>query len=81
MAVFNYTGAFALKLRKTDRKLSDGTRKVPGTFLSTLSPFYEQPWLQIPIHFRLKTRATLPSPQSASRALQFVETGGIPRTT
>jgi hypothetical protein len=81
VVIFNYTGVFALKLRKTHRKLKDGTRKVPGTFLSTLSPFCEQPGLQIPIHFRFNTRAALPSPQSASRALQVAETEGISRTT
>jgi hypothetical protein len=78
MAVFNYTGAFTLKLRKTHRKLCNGTRKVPGI---PLSSFYEQSGLQIPIHFQLKTRAALPSPQSASRSLKFAETVGIPRTT
>ena len=33
VAIFNYNGAFALKLRNTHRKLNDGARKVPGTFV------------------------------------------------
>ena len=76
----NHTAAFGLRLRKTHRKLSDGIRKVPGTFLSTLSPFCGQRGLQIPIHSQLKTRAAFLSPRSAPRALQAAETGGIPRT-
>ena len=46
-----------------------------------MTSFCKEPDLQIPIHFRLKTRAALPSPQSASRALQVAETGGNPHTT
>jgi hypothetical protein len=81
VAVFNYTGTFALKLRKTHRKLSDGTRKVPGTFLSTLSPFFGQPRCRFPFTFGQRLGRLWSVLSRRHVPYKLPKQGGIPRTT